>query len=107
MEKLSQKKELFTIVFIKNRMSLQYGDLNYKKMFKDIEKLKHTNNMITELENYFLVYCDRNGINVRAFDLPEQYCFTEEDFRYGCEPQYMNEALYTHLGFQIFSQICV
>ena len=106
-EKLSQKKELFTIVFIKNRMSLQYGDLNYKKMFKDIEKLKHTNNMITELENYFLVYCDRNGINVRAFDLPEQYCFTEEDFRYGCEPQYMNEALYTHLGFQIFSQICV
>lgn len=105
-EKLSQKKKLLTIILVKNRLSLQYGDLNYKKNFKDIEKLKQTNNMITELENYFLECCDQRRINIGVLDLPEQYCFTEEDFRYGCEPQYMNEALYTYLGFQIFNEVC-
>lgn len=105
-EKLSEKSELLTVIFIRNRMSLQYGDRNDRKRFGEIEKLKQTNRMIVELENYFLEYCKRKGIFVRVFDLPEQYLFTEKQFRYGCEPQYMNEALYTYLGFQIFSEIC-
>ena len=106
-EKLRKKSEHLTIVFIKNRMSLQYGERNNKKKFSGIEKLQQTNSMIAELENYFLKHCEQEGIVVRTFNLPEQYCFTEEKFRYGCEPQYMNEAMYTYLGFQIFSEICV
>ncbi|MEY8374765.1 glycosyltransferase [Lachnospiraceae bacterium 56-18] len=105
-EKLGKKKKLLTIVLIKNRMSLLYGDLNNKKTFKKEQELNQINNMISELEEYFLRCCEQKRIYVEVFDLPVQYCFTEKDFKYGCEPQYMNEALYAYMGFQIYSKIC-
>ena len=71
------------------------------------QELKQINNMIAMLEKYFLKYCECKGVSVKVFGLPEQYIFTEEEFRYGCEPQYMNEALYAYLGFQIFRDLCV
>ena len=87
-------------------MSLLYGDLNNKKTFKKEQELNQINNMISELEEYFLRCCEQKRIYVEVFDLPVQYCFTEKDFKYGCEPQYMNEALYAYMGFQIYSKIC-
>ena len=58
--------------------------------------------MISGLEEYFLEKCKIKNISVNVLDLPEEYCFTDEQFMYGCEPQYMNEALYTDLGLEIF-----
>ena len=105
-QKLSLKRDMVTIVLVKSRMALQYGDRNNRKEFTNLYNLKQINYMISKLEDYFLDCCRKNGISVKEFDFPIQYYFTEEKFEYGCRPQYMNEALYTFLGFQIFSEIC-
>lgn len=101
-ETLNLKKDSIDIMLIKNRMALQYGNLNKTKAFPNIKELEHKNRMISEMEDFFIMECQIRNISVRVFDLPEEYCFTDEQFMYGCEPQYMNEALYTYLGFEIF-----
>lgn len=106
-EKLNLKKNLMDIILVKNRMALHYGNRNKIKEFIQRHNLNRINNMISEMEEYFLECCKQKDIYVKVFDLPEEYCFTDEKFRYGCEPQYMNEMLYTYLGFQMFSEICI
>lgn len=102
---LASKKDMLKVVLIQNRMSFKYGDFNEVKEFAGKEHLEQVNAMLSGLEDYFLEQCKQNGISVTVYELPDVYCFTDKQFRYGCEPQYMNDALYTHLGFEIFKQL--
>ena len=101
-ENLSNKKNIMDVILIKNRMALRYGDFNGTKEFPEVQKLAQLNMMLAELEEIFLEECQIKNISVKVLDMPDEYCFTDEQFMYGCEPQYMNEALYTYLGFEIF-----
>lgn len=103
-ERLSSGGQKADIVLIKNRMALRYGDLNGTVEFDEAQGLGQVNDMLLELEDYFLDACTRRGVPVRVFGLPEQYCFTDRQFKYGCEPQYMNGALYNQVGFEIFKK---
>jgi len=101
-EMLKRKRDILEIILVKSRLSLQYGDFNELKKFEEKEKIIRINALICKLENCFLEQCKRNGIFVKVFDLPEEYCFTDVQFKYGCVPQYMNGALYTKLALEIF-----
>lgn len=103
-EHLELKKDYMDIILIKSRMALQYGDFNRKRTFSNVQELKDQNGMLSGLEDYFLKRCQNKNIFVRTFDLPEQYSFADEQFMYGCEPQYMNGALHTYLGMKIFQE---
>lgn len=103
-EKLKQKREMVDIVLVKDRLALRHGDLTGTKVYMGGEDLKRINDMISDLEDYFLEQCGNNGISAAVFDLPEEYGFTDEQFKYGIEPQYMNGALYNYVGFEIFRQ---
>jgi hypothetical protein len=102
---LREKKDLLRIILVKNRMSEVYGDLNVMKQYENISEIRRINTMISEMEDYFIDTCKENNLSLLTFELPAQYCVTFENFKYGCEPQYMNEALYTYLGYEIFKTI--
>ncbi len=99
---LERKKDLVSIVFVRSRMSLKYGDLNESVNFSGYHDLRRINQMFFEFEEFFINRCREVQIRINVFELPSQYCFTDRYFRCGLEPQYMNEALYTYLGFEIF-----
>lgn len=103
-EKLRIKQGMIDVVLVRNRMALRYGDFTGTKKFVEADALSRINTMISGLEDYFLEHCRRNDISVTVFNLPEEYSFTDEQFKYGCEPQYMNGALYNHVGFEIFKR---
>ena len=101
---LEQKQELLETVLLKNRLSFQYGDLNGRKMFDNAEQTAERNNWINRLEQVFLEKCRTSGVHVRVMEMPGDYMFTDKNFEYGCEPQYMNKALYTYMGMEMVSE---
>lgn len=99
---LKQKKEYLTIIVVANRMSEKYGDFNRTEPFSQVKDIKEKNKMISNIEAFFLSKCEEKGIHVGKISLPEQYCFTDATFEYGCKPQYMNKALYGDMGYKIY-----
>lgn len=103
-EALEQKKEYLTIIVVANRMSEKYGDFNKTEHFTQAQNIKEKNKIISNLEAFFLCKCKEKSLRVMMISLPEQYCFTDTTFEYGCKPQYMNKALYAYLGYKIYEK---
>lgn len=102
---IKSKKEFLDIILIKNRMSIKYGDLDTQREFTEKKRLEEINHSISLLEDYFLEQCKKNDIYVKEYSLPIQYCFTDRQYLYGCEPHYMNGALYARLGLEILNDM--
>lgn len=103
-EELRRKRELVSVVLVKNRMSERYGNLNWTREFEGIGEIRQKNRMFSEMEHYFLEHCKAALVKVTDIALPEKWRFTDVDFRHGCEPQYMNGALYTYLGYELYKK---
>ena len=61
--------------------------------------------MFAGMEEDFLSRCTAAGVKVMELSLPEEGRFADEDFRHGCEPQYMNSALYIWLRYELYKKL--
>ncbi|GFI16229.1 putative glycosyltransferase EpsH [Lachnospiraceae bacterium] len=87
------------VILIKNRLSLKSGDFRVTKDYA-VAGLSESNYIIEKMENYFLENCDL----AQSIEIPSYMQFTDKMFRYGCEPQYMNQAAYLAAGVGIFKR---
>ncbi len=102
---LNRIKNKISVVLIKERLSEYYGGLDDKKRFSNIDDIRETNKRIDSLENIFLGKCQDYGIEVKQLGFKknnDRIIFTDLDFKYGCDPQYLNNYAYGYLGRQIF-----
>lgn len=89
------------IVLVKNRMSTTYGNCQQRKKFGQVQELESINQMLEQMEDYFL--SKMPSIMVTEYDM--EYAFTDEHLKYGCRPEYSNNAHYMQTGLQIFEKI--
>ena len=104
-EALSSKRELVSVVLVRNRMSERYGNMDSTREFDGIEEIRRNNEMFAEMEDDFLSRCRAAGVKVMELSLPKELRFADEDFRHGCEPQYMNSALYIWMRYELYKQL--
>lgn len=104
-EALSSKRELVSVVLVRNRMSERYGNMDSTREFDGIEEIRRNNEMFAEMEDDFLSRCRAAGVKVMELSLPKELRFADEDFRHGCEPQYMNSALYIWMRYELYKKL--
>ena len=90
------------VCVIKNRFAEVYGGFKHTEYYPDREAIQNRNRIVEKYEMIFLNLCHEKNIGIKIYDLPKESVFTDEYFRLGCEPQYLNESLYTDIGYQIF-----
>ncbi len=89
------------VVIVKNRMALQYGDFVKTEFFAGKEELFRINQRLEEMEKYF---CDRMP-GVVQLEVNEDLLFTDPGLIYGCKPEYLNEAAYVKIGYEMFDKV--
>lgn len=96
---LKKNQKIESVILIKNRLALKTGNFEEKKD-NGISGLEKVNSIIAKMEKYFL----ENYNQVQCVEIPSYMQFTDPKFRYGREPQYMNQTAYTAAGFEIFKK---
>ena len=102
---LKNKKSLIKVVVLKQQLAECYGDLNGIRAFPELTNIRLINAKIEKEYQYFIDACERNGINIEVLNydtIDEKYIFTDCEFEYGCEPQYLNHYAYGLLGEKLF-----
>lgn len=89
------------VILVKNRLSLVYKKKEKFEKFENYEKLIETNKMITQMEEYFLA----NYKGCTVIEVEERYFFTDKNFRYGCKPEYINDAFYEQISLKLYKQL--
>ncbi len=102
---LGSKRELISVVLVRNRLSGRYGNMDSTREFDGAEEIRRYNAMFAGMEEDFLSRCTAAGVKVMELSLPEEGRFADEDFRHGCEPQYMNSALYIWLRYELYKKL--
>ena len=95
-------KAKLRVELIQSRLAEQYGNMDTKYSYNDIENIRKQNQFISECEDILWKTLQSYNIDTRKRKFEKKWCFTDENFKYGKEPQYMNECLYTIIGNELF-----
>lgn len=86
------------IILIKSRLSLKYKDGQEYLFYKEYSRLEELNHIFGEMEDYFL---SKIGEGVQIYEMPKKIIYTEENFKYGIEPQYWDRNTYNEIMARI------
>lgn len=100
---LKEHMELERIILVKNRMADSYGNFIKTDSYDNCAEINHVNRMLERMEDYFI--SELPGIAIIEEDA--KYIFTDNMFRLGCYPEYLNNAWYTKVGREIFERTLV
>ena len=86
------------IILVKNYLSEYKGDIFYCELYKNINWIKETNNMLKYYYNFFMLNCNF-AIDVEVFEY--DYYITDKNYEYGAVPPHLNELVNREIAYKI------
>ena len=85
------------IILVKYYLAQEYGGYKNLNQYENIEEIKEINKWLEEAYSYFQECCQ----GCIVVDVPNEYCYTDEDFEYGCRPHHLNYLIYDEVAKDI------
>ena len=90
------------IILVKNKLSEEYGNLDERKTYDNIDEIRMINQKLDEYYFYFQTHCHKAKV-VEASDSDIYY--TDEEYRHGCYPWHLNYYAYKEISDKIIDKI--
>lgn len=90
------------VVLVRMKLASQYGDINQRKTFGNIEWIKQMNTILDSYYSFFEKNCPE-AIVVEVED--SEYFYCDGEFRHGCYPWHLNDYMYQEIKDRIVKSI--